>query len=321
MNEFELIRRYFAPLSPSADGAALGIGDDAAILSPRPGTQLAITSDLSIVGRHFAPDADAADVGWKSLAVNLSDLAAMGARPRWFTLALSLPEIDTAWLAGFAAGLGEAMRAGGIALVGGDTTRGPLSVGITALGELPAGRGLLRSGARPGDLIAVTGTLGDAACALALTQGSHAGALAEDRAALLLRLHRPTPRHAAGQALLELASAAIDVSDGLAADLGHVLAGSGVAATVELARLPRSAALQRVAATQEADRYALAGGDDYELCVCLPASTLTAAQRACADAGCPLTVIGSVRHGTGLSLLGRDGQGYTLGRAGYDHFA
>ncbi|WP_020648181.1 thiamine-phosphate kinase [Solimonas variicoloris] len=298
MDEFALIRRYFAGLTPDGEGVALGVGDDCALLQPPPGTQIAITCDTLIAGRHFPAETAAFDIGWKALAVNLSDLAAMGARPWTFTLALSLPQADAAWLADFAAGLGALAREAGIALVGGDTTRGPLSITVTALGSVPRGAALRRAGARVGDCICVTGTLGDAALALRRWQ---AGELPhdDDGRALRARLDRPTPRNAAGLALRGIASAAIDLSDGLAGDLGHVCAASGVGAELELAALPASPAFARGAGSAAA-ALQLAGGDDYELCVCVPPERLDDARRACAPLA--LSVVGRIVAEPGLRV-------------------
>lgn len=313
LDEFALIRRHFAGLTRAGDDVRLGIGDDAALLVPPPGEWLAMTSDTLVAGRHFPHQTAAFDIGWKALAVNLSDLAAMGARPLWFLLALTLPEFDEPWLCGFADGLKQLAGQHGIALVGGDTTRGELSITVTAIGAVPAGQALRRDGARAGDLVCVTGTLGDAALGLALTghappphdrspcaQGEH------DHAALRARLDRPTPRVAAGLALRGLASAAIDLSDGLAGDLGHVLAASGVGAILAADRLPMSEAFARQA--EDARRLALqaAGGDDYELCVCIPADRHDAAVAAVAATGTRLTAIGCLDAGPGLRWLHRD---------------
>src|SRR5574337_689716 len=229
MNEFELIERFF---TRRARSAALGVGDDCALLTPRPGMQLAISCDMLVQGQHFFADTDPEGLGHKALAVNLSDLAACGARPLAFTLALALPRADDAWLAAFSAGLYALADAHGCELIGGDTTAGPLAICITVFGEVPAGQALLRSGAHAGDDVYVSGTLGDARLALqALT-----GRLALDGAALATaraRLEQPTPRVALGLALRGVASAAIDVSDGLVGDLGHILAASGVGACVD----------------------------------------------------------------------------------------
>lgn len=312
MDEFALIRHYFAGLSAARDDVVLGVGDDAALLVPAPGQQLAVTSDTLIAGRHFPIDTAPYDIGWKSLAVNLSDLAAMGAAPRWFTLALSLPMVDEAWLAKFTNGLKALADRHGIALVGGDTTRGELSITITAMGEVPAGQALRRSGARAGDVVCVTGTLGDAVTALALLQQG------EGDAALRTRLDRPEPRVAAGLALRGVAHAAIDLSDGLAGDLGHILAASGVGAEICVDALPVSEALRRcVPLAASRWQLQLTGGDDYELCVCVPSQRFEAA-RAALDV--PLTAIGRVTAAPGLRFVDDAGITVFLDRTAYRHF-
>lgn len=295
MNEFELIRRHFLPLGRAAD-AAYGIGDDAALFAPTPGQQLAVCTDTLVVGRHFLAEADPADIGWKALAVNLSDLAAMGARPRAALLALTLPAADDAWLRGFAHGFGELAAEHGVALIGGDTTRGPLTITVTVLGELPAEQALRRDGARPGDLICVTGSLGDAAAALHGATDS----------ALQRRLHRPQPRIAAGLALRGIATAAIDVSDGILADLGHILTASGVGAELRMDRLPASPALLAAAGEARQRQQWQSGGDDYELCLCVPPERLPQAEAACAPLA--LTVIGQIRAEAGLKLIDEQGR-------------
>lgn len=324
MDEFALIRRHFAGLSGAgATGVRLGVGDDAAILVPPAGHELLMTSDTLVAGRHFPLDTAAFDIGWKALAVNLSDLAAMAAQPLWFLLALTLPSSDDErWLAGFADGLGRLARDSGIALVGGDTTRGPLSITITAVGSAPAGTALRRDGAQPGDVVCVTGTLGDAALGLGrlAAVATAAGAqTAADIAELRARLDRPTPRLAAGLALRGLASAAIDLSDGLAGDLGHVLAASRVGAAIDADALPMSDAFARQ--TEAPERLALqaAGGDDYELCVCIPAARLQAVQIAVTAAGSQLTAIGVITAEPGLRWQ-RRGQPIEGPLHGYRHF-
>lgn len=308
MDEFSLIRQYFAGLTgPQAD-VALGIGDDCALLQPPAGELLATTTDTLVSGRHFPLATSAYDIGWKSLAVNLSDLAAMGARPRWCLLALTLPEADAQWLSGFAAGLGDLARQHGIALVGGDTTRGSLSITVTAIGSLPAAGALRRAGARAGDLVCVTGTLGDAA--LALRQPGDA--------ALDERLNRPQPRVQAGLSLRGLATAAIDLSDGLAGDLGHILSASGVGAEIFANELPVSPAFQRLAPPDAAFGLQVTGGDDYELCVCLPEAVLAQAREQLA---LPLTVIGQLTERPGLRFLDAADQEIAFDGTGYRHFA
>ena len=311
MDEFSLIRRHFAGLTPASPDVVLGIGDDCALLQPSPGMQLAVTSDTLVAGRHFPESTAPADIGWKSLAVNLSDLAAMGAQPRWFTLALTLPAADPGWLEGFATGLGELARASGIALVGGDTTRGPLSITITAMGELPPGLALRRDGARPGDRICVTGTLGDAALALRLLEQP---GLPKQ---LRQRLDRPTPRIAAGLALRGLATAVLDISDGLAGDLGHILAASGVGAEINLGALPDSAHFNGLAPTDERIELMLRGGDDYELCICLPPEAVEEAQQ---RLDVPLTEIGRITAEPGLRSVDASGSAQPQDACGYRHF-
>jgi thiamine-monophosphate kinase len=310
MDEFALIRRYFAALTPAGAGVVLGIGDDAALLQATAGSELVVTSDTLVAGRHFPAYSSAFDVGWKSLAVNLSDLAAMGAQPRWFLLALTLPEADETWLAGFADGLASLARRHDAVLVGGDTTRGPLSITITALGEVPKGTAMRRSGAQPGDAICVTGALGDAALALQL------GASADP--ALRARLDRPEPRIAAGLVLRDLAHAALDLSDGLLGDLQHILDASGVGAVVEAQALPASP--QLLAAVPELQARAelqLTGGDDYELCICLPEKAIDAA-RARLDVA--LTRVGTIVNEPGLRVVNGEGLTITPSATAYRHF-
>lgn len=309
MDEFALIRRYFEPLGRPRPEVRLGIGDDAALLALPPGSELCITTDTLVAGRHFAADAAAADVGWKALAVNLSDLAAMGAAPLAYTLALTLPEADETWLQGLAAGLDELAAQHDLALIGGDTTRGPLSLTLTAFGAVPAGRALRRQGAREGDLVCVTGTLGDAALALQL------GAQAPP--ALRQRLHRPQPRLAAGQALRELASAGLDLSDGLAGDLAHLCRASGVGASVRADLLPTSAAFAAAAPAARHLALQAQGGDDYELCLTLPPERVEAATAAC---GLPLTVIGRITREPGVRFCTAAGEILPLAPHGYRHF-
>lgn len=273
--------------------------------------ELAVTTDTLVAGRHFSLDTAAGDIGWKSLAVNLSDLAAMGAEPRWFTLALTLPQADDSWLQAFSEGLRTLARMYGIALVGGDTTRGPMSITITAMGWVPEGRALRRDGARPGDRVCVTGTLGDAA--FALSRKDH-----EDVPALRQRLDRPIPRIEAGLALRDLASAAIDLSDGLAGDLSHVLERSAVGAIIEVERLPMSPSFAghcRDAATRLACQ--LQGGDDYELCVCIPEQRVDEARGRLAV---PLTTVGRVTAERGLRFIDSAGATMSVEPRGYRHF-
>lgn len=317
MNEFALIRRYFA--EPSAGFAsadvALGIGDDAALLIPTVGEQWAVSTDTLVEGRHFPVSTAAADVAWKALAVNVSDLAAMGARPCAFLLALTLPEVSNEWLGAFSAALAEASAQWRIPLVGGDTTRGPLSVTITVLGAVPQGRALRRDGAQPGDRVCVTGPLGDAA--LALQRYAVADLSQEHERSLRLRLDRPTPRIAEGQLLRDLAHAALDLSDGLAGDLPHLLRASGVGARIEVGRLPRSAAFDALVDEREALRLQLAGGDDYELCLCISEAALGRAR----GLGLQLHEIGEISAEPSLQWLDDEARPLAFGDHGFQHFS
>lgn len=316
MNEFDLIRRHFAGQGVRRADVPLGIGDDAALLTPPPGQSLAVTVDTLHSGVHFAADIPPADLGHKALAVNLSDLAAMGAEPAWATLALSLPQADEAWLAAFAEGFFSLAERFGVQLVGGDTTRGPLSVTVQLQGFVPPAQALRRDGARPGDHLFVTGSLGDAGAGLAIEQGRLALS-GPPAAALLARLRRPTPRIKAGLALRGLASAAIDISDGLAQDLGHILAASGVGAELEIDVLPLSGAL-RAAGIDRPWRLAASAGDDYELCFTAPAD---ADLGVAAALDCPVTRIGRITAKPGQHWLDADGQPCEPPPRGWDHFA
>ncbi|TJY60870.1 thiamine-phosphate kinase [Sinimarinibacterium sp. CAU 1509] len=316
MDEFSLIRRYFSDIGGDS-GVVLGVGDDAALLRPTAGCELAVTTDTLIAGRHFPIRTAAADIGWKALAVNLSDLAAMGALPRWCTLALSLPDADADWLREFAAGFAALAHTHGVALVGGDTTRGPLSLSVTAMGEVPTGRAIRRDTAHAGDCICVTGALGDAALALQRLNAASTTMQSEDDLALRARLDRPQPRVAEGLALRGIASAAIDLSDGLIGDLGHILERSQVGGEIRVDALPSSAAFARLALPAERADLQLAGGDDYELCLCVPEGRLDAARAAIAS---PLSVIGRIVEGRGLRVLGADGATMSPSRSAYRHF-
>lgn len=319
MGEFDLIRTFF---TRPVRRAALGVGDDCALLAPTPGMQLAISSDMLVEGRHFFADVDPHLLGHKALAVNLSDLAACGARPLAFTLALSLPRADTAWVGAFAQGLLALADAHQCELIGGDTTQGPLNICITVFGEVPAGQALLRSGARDGDDIYVSGTLGDARLALEALQG-RLQLPAQVLAATRQRLEAPSPRVALGQALRGIASSALDLSDGLLGDLGHILTQSGVGACIDT-RL--TSPLLAASALQPLDqalvrKCTLAGGDDYELCF-TAAPALRAQVAAAAQASAtPVTCIGSVQAQAGLRLLGADGAELLTRYASFDHFS
>jgi thiamine-monophosphate kinase len=300
--EFELIRKYF---DKPARSAVLGVGDDAALLRPSGGMELAVSTDMLLEGRHFRSGADPRKLGHKALAVNLSDLAAMGAAPRWATLALALPEVDEAWLDAFAQGFYALAARAGVALVGGDTTRGPLTLCVTVLGEVPPGLALYRAGALPGDDIWVSGELGGAALALAQP----------DNAAAATRLDEPEPRIELGERLRGIANAAIDVSDGFAQDLGHVLESSRVGAEVRYASLPK----HRIADPALERRCVLSGGDDYELLFTAPPANRGAIERLSGEP--KLTRVGTVLAGPAkLRVLDERGAPMTVER-GYDHFA
>lgn len=316
-SEFGLIQRHFSRATP---GAVLGVGDDCALLQPATGMQLAVSTDTLVADVHFFADADPEKLGWKSLAVNLSDLAAMGAAPRWATLALTLPEVDDDWLAAFATGLYRCADQFGVSLVGGDTTRGALSLTLTILGEVPPNQALRRDGAQAGDEIWVSGTLGDAALALAALHG-RVNLTDTDLGTLAARLHTPTPRVELGLALRGLARSAIDVSDGLLADLGHILARSGVGAIVEYTHLPLGEIVRDYAAHPEFDACVLSGGDDYELCFTAPVAHRKALGEIAARLGVRLTAIGSIRAEPGLIVRDAQGQVLDMRHTGYDHFA
>lgn len=316
LGEFELIHRYFteAACAQAADGVALGIGDDCALLELPAGEQLAVSTDTLVAGVHFPADADGRLLGQRALAVSVSDLAAMGATPLAFTLALTLPDVSADWLADFSAGLESMARQCGVCLVGGDTTRGPLSLTLSVFGRVPKGLALTRAGARVGDLLCVGGPLGDAAGALPFVLGERE--TQEGAEQLLAHYWSPPPQLALGQALRGLATAALDVSDGLLADCGHIARASGVALVVEQARLPISAALRACAGDQTARQLALGGGDDYVLAFTLPAEKLDAL---CAM-GQPVHVIGRVEAGQGVHLQDAEGHAIKPLYRGYQHF-
>ena len=324
MGEFDLIARYF---TRPVRHAALGVGDDCALLAPRPGMQLAISSDMLVEGRHFFADVEPEALGHKALAVNLSDLAACGARPLAFTLALALPRVDEAWLAGFSKGLLALADVHGCELVGGDTTQGPLNICITVFGEVPAGQALLRSGARAGDDIYVSGTVGDARLALEALLG-HIHLPDELLAQARLRLERPTPRVALGLALRGIASSAMDVSDGLLGDFGHILKASGVGACIrtdETIKLIAAGAFPSSARGQLKQKLlhqcTLAGGDDYELLFTAPPQHRAAVAAAAAQSQTAVTCIGQVQAEPGLRLVDAQGQPVEHRFASFDHFA
>lgn len=317
VGEFELIRRYFAaaPCAQPGEGVVQGIGDDCALLALAAGEQLAVSTDTLVIGVHFPHSCDAFLLGQRALAVATSDLAAMGAAPLGFTLALTLPQADPDWLQAFAEGLNQMAQACNMRLIGGDTTRGPLTLTLTVFGRVPAGQALTRAGAQVGDLLCVGGALGDAAAALPLVLGQRTAA-AEIAEPLLARYWAPQPQLALGQALRGKATAALDISDGLVADCGHIASASNVALHIERERLPLSPAVQSWLDPQSAWNCALSGGDDYVL-------AFTVAQRHLAELqqhGWPIAVIGRVVAGKGVHLFDSAGHSLELSARGYLHF-
>jgi len=316
-SEFDIIRKYFTRPAPTA---VLGVGDDCALLQPRPGMMLALSTDMLLAGRHFFPDAEPGKLGHKALAVNLSDLAAMGADPRWALLAIALPESDETWIAAFAEGFFRLAERWALELIGGDTTRGPLAISITAIGEVPPDFALRRDAARAGDDIWVSGATGEAALGLAHLNGR---VRLEDaaREACLARLHTPEPRVALGGRLRGIARSAIDVSDGLLADLGHVLEASGVGAQLTWESLPRAPAIAACRDEALAKECLLAGGDDYELLFTALRVKRGEVEALAKDLDLPLTRIGSVTPGE-PEVTVRDARGDSIlvARKGFDHF-
>lgn len=319
--EFSLIARYFDRVSSSRRDVETGIGDDCALLTVAEKQTLAISTDTLVSGIHFLPDIDPRDLGYKALAVNLSDLAAMGADPAWLTLAITLPEVDESWLEAFSDSLFEQLDYYDMQLIGGDTTRGPLSMTLGIHGLVPAGRALKRSGARPGDWIYVTGTPGDSAAGLAILQDRLVVKDAEQETYLKQRHLRPVPRILHGQALRDLASSAIDLSDGLISDLGHILKASECGARVDLDALPYSEAVKANVDAERALQWALSGGEDYELCFTVPELNRGALDVAIGNLGIAFTCIGQVGPASeGLQFM-LNGKPVTLNLKGYDHFA
>ena len=319
-SEFSLIDHYFAAHGLRRPDVALGIGDDCALLIPPTGQQLVVTMDTLVADVHFFAATDPEGLGHKALAVNLSDLASMGAVPAWAMLALTLPKADEDWLERFCRGLFALADRHGMQLVGGDTTHGPvITITIQAHGFVPPGLALRRDGAQPGDGVYVTGTPGDAGLALAVAFGKAAVA-PEYRSFVQERLERPAPRIAEGVALREIASAAIDVSDGLAQDLGHILERSRVGARLDVDRLPLSPALMASLNRDAAIITALAGGDDYELCFTVPLERVERLETVAAGWECRCTRVGVITAEPGLQLVRADGSAFHLDRSGYDHF-
>jgi thiamine-monophosphate kinase len=329
LGEFQLIADIFAPLASGMDGA-LGLTDDAGLIAPAPGHELVATVDALIEGVHFLPDDPPGDIARKSLRVNLSDLAAKGARPRAYLMALCLaPWVDDAWLRAFADGLAADQARYAIGLLGGDTTAtpGPLTISITALGEVAAGRMIKRGGARAGDGVFVSGTIGDAGAGLAVLRGegarlSDVDRLSDaDRAALIARYRCPEPRTGLGPALSGLASAALDVSDGLLADLGHLAKASGVRLVLDADRLPLSPACRALwGAGREGVIRAAGAGDDYEIAFTAPPGAADAVTAAAFATGVPVRLIGHVEEGSGVMLRDAKGADIPVARTGFTHF-
>jgi thiamine-monophosphate kinase len=318
LGEFDLIARYFTRPAARSD-VLLGVGDDAALLLPPPGQALAVATDTLVEGRHFLPGTPPDALGHQALAVNLSDLAAMGAEPAWALLSLALPEPDPGWLEAFARGFYGIASAHGVELVGGDTVAGPLVITVQVLGSVPPAQALRRSGARPGDELYVSGWPGVAGAGLERLQaeGASFDDLADER---IRRFLRAEPRVALGLALRGVASAAMDVSDGLLGDLGKLVAASGVGVQLELERLPVAAVLERAYVRERCEAFVLEGGDDYELLFTAPVAQRAQVEAAAVRAGCPVHRIGLVVSDPGIAAF-RDGTRVELEGRGYDHFA
>lgn len=316
-SEFALIARHFSRPTPHT---VLGVGDDCALIAPRAGHELLVSSDMLVAGTHFLADTDPGRLGWKTAAVNLSDIAAMGGAPRWITLALALPAADEAWIGALAEGFAECCAAHGVDWVGGDTTRGPLTLCATVLGEAPAGCAIRRSGAQPGDEVWISGTPGRAA--LGLRHLLDATPLAADwQAPCVTALEQPLPRVELGQGLRGIATAMLDVSDGLCGDLAHILAASACGAVLEEAALPLAPLVAACGDPALARRCLLSGGDDYELLFTAPPGQRAAVDRLSARTGLPLHRIGLCTAEPGLRLRGPDGHAVPLAPTGFDHFA
>ena len=319
MDEFSIIREYFTRQIVRRDDVAIGVGDDGAVLVPQPDLDLVSTTDMLLEGIHFPATTEPYAIGYKALAVNLSDLAAMGAKPVWVTLALSLPAPNFAWIKAFAAGFLELAADYQVQLVGGDLCRGPLVVAVHAMGYVARNQAILRSGAEIGDAIFISGQLGDAGMALKVVQ-EHVSVSVEERTRVIRRLEFPQPRVDFGQAIVGVAHAAIDVSDGLYADLGHIVLSSNVAARVELDSIPVSDDYKKYA-TELGWETALCGGDDYELCFVAPLSQEQEIKSIAHRLGTPVTKIGRIEAGQGVHVLASDGVEFVPHYKGHDHFA
>jgi thiamine-monophosphate kinase len=319
LGEFDLIRRYFSRMGAGRDDVVLGVGDDAALLCVPADAELAAAVDTIVAGRHFPHGSDARSIGHRALAVNLSDLAAMGATPAWATLALTMPSAESEWLERFSGGFADLANDYGVALVGGDTTAGPLTISVQIMGHVARGTALRRSGGQAGDLLAVTGTLGDAGAGLALATAP--GAIEDSPAAqeLVRRFEYPAPRVEFGIAARGIATAAMDLSDGLAGDLPKLASASGLAAHIDIERLPLSNAMRAVASPQQARNWALCAGDDYELLVAVPSRHYAALAALAARLNLRLTTIGELRRGNAVTWA-LNGVESAPPVPGYDHF-
>jgi thiamine-monophosphate kinase len=319
LSEFSLIETYFTDLTSKRDDVTLGIGDDCALLQCPDDHVVAVSIDTLVEGIHFFNDVDPESLGHKSLAVGLSDLAAMGAEPAWCTLALTLPDVDNKWLKAFSQGLAKLAKQYNVQLVGGDTTKGPLTISIQVHGFVKPEHALQRDGAQVGDLIYVSGSLGDAGAALQikLETWNDERLSTADKQYLIQRLEKPIPRVQLAQNLKRFASAAIDISDGLSSDLAHILKKSGVGATINLTKLPLSSVLQKIDSKQAQD-FALNSGDDYELCFTIPVDKQAAFEATVTEA---YTQVGIINAEAGLKMIGEDGQQQTVIGSGYDHFS
>lgn len=318
MKEFQLIAKYFTGRSQSRRDVQIGIGDDCALVTPAENKSIAISCDTLVENVHFYPDIPAKHLGYKSLAVNLSDLAAMGAEPAWMTLALTMPEVDETWLEQYTEGLFEVADYYGVSLIGGDTTRGTRAITITVHGQVPTDKALRRNTAQAGDWIYVTGTLGDSALGLDILRNKQQ-VPGQYESYLTHRHYRPTPRVLAGQSLRNLASSAIDISDGIVSDITHILKGSELGAVISVEDLPLSEAMQASVSNDEAIGYALTGGEDYELLFTIPEAQKGALETTLGQTGVKFTQIGQMTQGTSLRLL-KDGESYIPANYSFEHF-
>lgn len=316
MSEFDLIHQHFKRKTSHTN---LSVGDDAALISVAPNMELAISADMLVAGTHFFHNADAYKLGWKSLAVNISDMAAMGANPKWATLAIALTEVNVNWLTEFSRGFFACADAFNVDLIGGDTTRGPLTISVQIMGEVPIGHAIKRSGAKIDDDIWVSGKLGDAALGLAYLQGK-ISLEGDTLQASIHALHSPTPRVALGLALRGIANSAIDVSDGLLADLGHILERSNTGAILQLATIPRTILTEAVCTKESLINAALAGGDDYELCFTAPTNKHAEILKISEQLALPLSCIGQITESTAMIVQDEYGKTLDIKKTGFDHF-